>query len=152
MGSTLKTIAILYVGLVIAYGICAALTVLVTPVAEQKVTEVVHSFTNSYHLSYDKHNIAPLVINEMHAIRNNSDPNSEFCDNGQKKKKKLTVFLLAFLVGGLGVDRFYTGYIAQGVFKILTANGLGIWGLVDWIRVLTGKRHEKNGCPFYDNM
>ena len=71
---------------------------------------------------------------------------------GQKKKKKLTVFLLAFFVGGLGVDRFYTGYVAQGVFKILTINGLGIWGLVDWIRVLTGKRHEKNGCPFYDNL
>ena len=58
-----------------------------------------------------------------------------------QQKSKLAAFLLSFFVGGLGADWFYLsvgngGYIAAGVFKLLTLGGLGIWWLVDWIRVL----------------
>jgi hypothetical protein len=58
------------------------------------------------------------------------------------QKSKLAAFLLSFFVGGLGGDWFYLsvgngGYIAAGVFKMLTLGGIGIWWLVDWIRILT---------------
>ena len=59
-----------------------------------------------------------------------------------QQKSKLAAFLLSFFMGGLGADWFYLsvgngGYIAAGVFKLLTLGGIGIWWLVDWIRVLT---------------
>jgi TM2 domain-containing membrane protein YozV len=58
------------------------------------------------------------------------------------QKSKLAAFLLSFFVGGFGADWFYLsvgngGYIAAGVFKMLTLGGIGIWWLVDWIRILT---------------
>jgi TM2 domain-containing membrane protein YozV len=67
-----------------------------------------------------------------------------------KQKEKLTAFLLSFLVGGLGADWFYlasgnAGYIVAGVFKLLTAGGLGVWFLVDWIRVLCDSFNDGNG-------
>jgi TM2 domain-containing membrane protein YozV len=40
---------------------------------------------------------------------------------------KLTLFLISFFAGGLGVDRFMLVYIGAGVGKLLTAGGLGIW-------------------------
>jgi len=56
-------------------------------------------------------------------------------------KSKLAAFLLSFFVGGLGVDWFYlstgdAGYIAAGIFKLITFSGLVIWWLVGWIRIL----------------
>lgn len=67
-----------------------------------------------------------------------------------KQKEKLTTFLLSFIVGGLGVDWFYlaegnSGYIAAGVFKLLTGGGFGIWYMVDWIRVLADAFKDGNG-------
>jgi len=66
---------------------------------------------------------------------------SEVCS--YKQKDKLIAFLLSFFVGEFGADWFYLyrengsgGYIAAGIFKILTAGGLGIWWLIDWIRIL----------------
>jgi hypothetical protein len=77
-----------------------------------------------------------------------------FCDHGwalsksasqgciYPQKSKLAAFLLSFFVGGFGADWYYlsvgnSGYIAAGVFKMLTLGGMGIWWLVDWIRILT---------------
>jgi len=48
------------------------------------------------------------------------------CDSGHAdpvcaygRKSRLTAFLLAFFVGSYGADRFYLGYIGDGVGKIL---------------------------------
>lgn len=72
-----------------------------------------------------------------------------------EQKSKLTVFLLSFFAGGVGADWFYLaagngGYIAAGVFKLLTLGGLGIWALVDWIRVLTNTFPDGQGAPLRD--
>jgi TM2 domain-containing membrane protein YozV len=73
------------------------------------------------------------------------------CGVRQKKQssdissKWLTVFLLSFFLGELGVDRFYVGKIGTGVLKLLTAGGCGIWWLIDWIMILTGKFTDKDG-------
>lgn len=50
-------------------------------------------------------------------------------------KSRLVVTLLAFFLGGLGVHRFYLGKIGTGIAMILTAGGLGIWALVDFIMI-----------------
>lgn len=67
-----------------------------------------------------------------------------------QQKSKLAAFLLSFFAGGLGADWFYLsvgngGYIAAGVFKLLTLGGIGIWWLVDWIRILTNSFLDGHG-------
>ena len=60
-------------------------------------------------------------------------------------QSQLIALVLCFLVGGLGVHRFYLGYIWQGVVQLLTAGGFGIWWLIDFIRIITGSLTPKNG-------
>ena len=44
------------------------------------------------------------------------------------------------LNGTLGIDRFYLGCSFTGILKLLTFGGLGVWALVDFIRIATGSR------------
>ncbi len=57
----------------------------------------------------------------------------------------LTLFLLTFFVGVLGVHRFYTGKIGTGFLMLITLGGLGVWFLVDLILVVTGQFTNKDG-------
>ena len=60
-------------------------------------------------------------------------------------KSQLVALLLCAFLGGLGVHRFYLGYIWQGVVQLLTAGGCGIWALIDLIRIITGSLVPKGG-------
>ncbi|WP_302160989.1 TM2 domain-containing protein [uncultured Ruminococcus sp.] len=60
-------------------------------------------------------------------------------------KSKMVALLLSIFLGGLGIDRFYLGYIGLGILKLLTGGGLGIWWLVDLILIATGKMKTKDG-------
>ena len=60
-------------------------------------------------------------------------------------KSRLATTILAWVLGGLGVDRFYTGHIVLGIVKLLTGGGFGIWWLIDFIMAVTGKRKDKQG-------
>ena len=57
----------------------------------------------------------------------------------------LTLFLLTFFVGVLGVHRFYVGKIGTGFLMLLTLGGLGVWFLVYLILVVTGQFTNKDG-------
>ena len=57
----------------------------------------------------------------------------------------LTLFLLTFFVGVLGVHRFYVGKIGTGFLMLLPLGGLGVWFLVDLILVVTGQFTNKDG-------
>ena len=46
-------------------------------------------------------------------------------------KSPLTCFLLDFFLGYLGIDRFYLGQTGQGIGKLLTCGGCGIWSLIN---------------------
>ena len=59
----------------------------------------------------------------------------------------LVALLLSIFVGGLGVDRFYMGYIGLGVLKVLTLGGCGIWWLIDLILIAMGKLNDADGMP-----
>ena len=54
--------------------------------------------------------------------------------NNKEINKHLFVWVFAFLLGGLGVDRFLRGQIGVGICKLLfNWMTLGIWELVDFI-------------------
>ena len=57
------------------------------------------------------------------------------------------LLLLSILLGGLGVDHFYTGKIGTGILKLITVGGCGIWALIDIIMVVTGGFKDSNGLP-----
>jgi hypothetical protein len=71
------------------------------------------------------------------------------CD--YERKKQLNAFMASFFGGGVGADWFYLyagsngGYIAAGIFKLLTLGGFSFWWLVDWIRVLTFSFPDSKG-------
>ncbi len=48
-------------------------------------------------------------------------------------RRRLTVLVISFLAGYLGVDRFYKGQVGWGVVKLITVGGAGIWYLVDLV-------------------
>ena len=58
-------------------------------------------------------------------------------------RDSLATMLLSWILGQLGVDRFYRGQIGLGVLKLLTAGGAGIWWLIDAI-IATVRFGEEN--------
>ena len=60
-------------------------------------------------------------------------------------KSRTVAFILAFILGYIGIHRFYIGKIVSGIFMILTLGGVGIWWLVDWIMILAGSFRDKEG-------
>lgn len=61
-------------------------------------------------------------------------------------KKRLVALLLCFFLGTIGVHRFYVGKVGTGIVMILTAGGLGIWTLIDFIMIIVGSFTDKAGA------
>ncbi len=53
----------------------------------------------------------------------------------QQPKSYAATLILSFFLGGLGIHRFYTGYVGIGIIQLLTAGGCGIWTLVDFVNI-----------------
>ncbi|MGN8244219.1 TM2 domain-containing protein [Cellulomonas soli] len=65
----------------------------------------------------------------------------------ESTKSFVVTWLLAYLLGWLGVDRFYLGKVGTGILKLITLGGFGIWALIDLILVLAGAQKDKEGRP-----
>ena len=62
-------------------------------------------------------------------------------------KKFVPAVLLCFFLGSLGIHRFYLGKTGTGILMLLTLGGLGIWTLIDVVRLVIGSMKDKNDLP-----
>jgi hypothetical protein len=60
-------------------------------------------------------------------------------------KSQLIALLLCIFLGWIGIHRFYLGYLWIGIIQLLTAGLLGIWTIIDLIRIIIGDLQPKNG-------
>lgn len=65
-------------------------------------------------------------------------------------KNKTTALILSILTGGLGIDRFYLGYIGLGILKLLTCGCFGILYVIDIINIATGRLGPADGSAYDD--
>ncbi|XP_068733900.1 TM2 domain-containing protein 3-like [Montipora capricornis] len=59
-----------------------------------------------------------------------------------------TSVLLSLTLGGFGVDRFYLGHWKEGLGKLFSFGGLGVWTLVDLILILIGYVGPEDGSLY----
>lgn len=83
-------------------------------------------------------------------ITNGIEGNGNVCSYQQRSS--LVALLLSIFLGYLGVDWFYLcrnngGYIAGGIFKLLTCGGFGIWYIVDIARIAAQVFLDGNNLP-----
>ena len=62
------------------------------------------------------------------------------------EKSFVATLILCLLLGGFGVHRFYVGKVGTGVLMLLTLGGLGIWALLDLIRIAIQKFEDGDGA------
>jgi hypothetical protein len=62
-------------------------------------------------------------------------------------KEWVIALVLSIVVGALGIDRFYLGYVGLGIVKLLTGGGCGIWYIVDIVLIAMNKLPDAEGRP-----
>ncbi len=65
--------------------------------------------------------------------------------SGAPVKSQTTTFILSWLLGVFGVDRFYLGYTGLGVLKLVTLGGCGVWALIDFAMTGMGIMKDAQG-------
>ncbi len=81
--------------------------------------------------------------------KNMNQETSGFGETPAGRYDWLTVLLLCFFLGGIGIHSFYTKKNGIGIAQLLTLGGCGIWALVDFIMIITGSFRDGNGNLLY---
>lgn len=63
------------------------------------------------------------------------------------EKTMVAASLLCFFLGTFGIHRFYVGKIGTGILMLITLGGIGIWTLIDFVRIIVGSFKDKQGLP-----
>jgi len=59
-------------------------------------------------------------------------------------QSKVSMILISFLIGSLGIHRLMMGY-SNWWLMLITFGGCGIWSLVDFIRIVSGDMKMSDG-------
>ena len=72
-------------------------------------------------------------------------PQTPLASAAPPERSFIATWMFSWLLGFLGVDRFYLGKVGTGILKLLTFGGLGVWWLIDLILTLAGVQRDKEG-------
>ena len=64
--------------------------------------------------------------------------------DAKKPQAKVTMIIVSFFLGTLGIDRLLMGY-SNWWLKLITLGGCYIWWLIDLINIASGKMKMKDG-------
>lgn len=95
-------------------------------------------------ISYASFPVERTTTNNVTVVENQEDELSSPAAAGEGKSQVIAL-VLAALIGGLGIHRFYLGYTWQGIVQLLTLGGCGVWALIDLVRIITGDLQPKGG-------
>jgi len=95
-------------------------------------------------ISYASFPVERTTTNNVTVVENQEDELSSPAAAGSGKSQVIAL-VLAALIGGLGIHRFYLGYTWQGIVQLLTLGGCGVWALIDLVRIITGDLQPKGG-------
>jgi len=88
-------------------------------------------------------------------VRQREAPKTKTVIEGASDKSRLVATVLAGLLGMFGAHRFYVGKTGSAVAQLLIGSWitLGIWPLIDFIRILVGDFKDDVGKPIlnWDN-
>lgn len=127
------------------------------PVKTKKVVKPMTKTTQSSNKAQEITTTSNNAETQVASIDNNWESNYEVSESLQIEKQsqvghalsggksQLVALILAIFLGALGIHRFYLGYTLIGIIQLLTAGGLGIWLLIDIIRIATGDLEPKDG-------
>jgi len=65
--------------------------------------------------------------------------------NKQSGHSKVTLALVCFFLGVLGVHRFMVGKAGTGILMLITLGAGGLWTLIDFVMILMGNFTDNEG-------
>ncbi|KAL3992687.1 ATP-binding cassette, subfamily B (MDR/TAP), member 8 [Sarotherodon galilaeus] len=84
-----------------------------------------------------RYNATCDVLDHVHCLGRRRFPKRLFC-NWTGGYKWSTALALSITLGGFGADRFYLGQWREGLGKLFSFGGLGIWTLIDVLLIGVG--------------
>ncbi|KAM4748097.1 TM2 domain-containing protein 3 [Rhinophrynus dorsalis] len=84
-----------------------------------------------------RYNASCRVLDHVHCLGNRIFPKMLYC-NWTGGYKWSTALALSITLGGFGADRFYLGQWREGLGKLFSFGGLGIWTLIDVFLISVG--------------
>uniref|UniRef100_A0A8C5M4V8 TM2 domain-containing protein 3 n=1 Tax=Leptobrachium leishanense TaxID=445787 RepID=A0A8C5M4V8_9ANUR len=84
-----------------------------------------------------RHSANCTVLDHVHCLGNRIFPKMLYC-NWTGGYKWSTALILSITLGGFGADRFYLGQWREGLGKLFSFGGLGIWTLIDVFLISVG--------------
>ncbi|MFV0469532.1 MAG: TM2 domain-containing protein [Dysgonomonas sp.] len=71
---------------------------------------------------------------------------TNFTPEEKPAQQKLTMILVCWFLGSLGIHRYMMGY-SNWWLMLITCGGCGIWTIIDLIQIITDKMGMADGRP-----
>ncbi|KAG8575892.1 hypothetical protein GDO81_009700 [Engystomops pustulosus] len=107
------------------------------PPSEYECTKSNSSICMTVSCPRQRYNATCTVKDHVNCLGNRVFPKMLFC-NWTGGYKWSTALTLSITLGGFGADRFYLGQWREGLGKLFSFGGLGIWTLIDVFLICVG--------------